>query len=100
MTDQNDHTTVQIAGKSYHVKCETDQISELKEAVDFLNKKFQAMEKGGYSLGTEKGAVMLALNVTHELISIKKQQGNQIDTMSQRIQDLKLKIEATLSDNV
>jgi cell division protein ZapA len=100
MSNQNDQTSVQIAGKNYHVKCQAEQISELKEAVDYLNKKFQSMEKGGYSLGTEKGAVMLALNVTHELISIKKQQGSQIDTMSQRIQDLKLKIEATLSDNV
>lgn len=99
MASHDDRITVQISGKSYHVACDRDEVPALKQAVDIVNQQLHRLTGRGYSPHTERGMMMLALDLAHELVSVKNQQHAYIEQMSQKIQDLHKKIEKELAES-
>lgn len=91
--------TVRILGKEYAVACPPDEHEALVKSADYLNERMTSIKKRGKALGTERIAVMAALNITRELLELKGVEGvAQDDPQSAaRLRQLALDIDSTLS---
>jgi cell division protein ZapA len=82
---------VTIMGQPYRLACKDGEQRALKEAVTFLDSKMTALRDSGKVKGNDRIAVMAALSMAAEYLSMKSPQGPLSD-MS--ILDVKLKMEA------
>ena len=62
-------------GREFTVACADDQRDALSSAAMHLDTKMREIQKTGKVIGVEKCAIMAALNITHELLSARAQQG-------------------------
>jgi cell division protein ZapA len=62
---------VSILGREYRVACKESERDELLQAVRYLDQRMREIRDGGKIAGTERIAVMAALNITHELLAAK-----------------------------
>ncbi len=69
------HLDVTIMGQPYRLACKADEEKTLKEAVTFLDRKMRALRDGGKVKGNDRIAVMAALGVAAEFLSVKTPQG-------------------------
>ncbi len=82
---------VSIMGNPYRLACKEGEERTLKEAVAYLDGKMCALRDSGKVRGTDRIAVMAALSVAAEFLSVKSPQGPLSDLS---ILDVKQKIEA------
>jgi cell division protein ZapA len=82
---------VTIMGNPYRLACKEGEERTLKEAVAFLDGKMCAVRDAGKVKGNDRIAVMAALSVAAEFLSVKSPQGP-LSEMS--ILDVRQKIEA------
>ena len=69
------HLDVLIMGQSYRLGCKEGEQKTLREAVGYLDAKMCALRDTGRVKGTDRIAVMAALSVAAELLSVKSPQG-------------------------
>ena len=62
---------VTILGREYRVACKPAEREELLKAVQFLDQRMREIRDAGKIAGTERIAVMAALNIAHELLGTK-----------------------------
>ncbi len=62
---------VSILGREYRVACKESERDELMQAVQYLDRRMREIRDSGKIAGTERIAVMAALNITHELLAAK-----------------------------
>ena len=62
---------INIMGREFRVACAEDEQKGLLEAVDYLNGKMQEIRDRGKVIGLERVAIMAALNISHEFLSMK-----------------------------
>jgi cell division protein ZapA len=62
---------VNLLGRSYRVACDDHEREALMQAVAYLDAKMNEIRKAGKVMGAERIAVMAALNVAHELLSVR-----------------------------
>ena len=92
--------TVHILGKEYMVACSDEERGALQASADYLDKKMREIRDSGKVIGTDRIAVMAALNITYELLE-KKDQGTSDSApatpkASERIRNLQNRIEEAL----
>ena len=88
------HLDVTIMGQPYRLACREGEERTLREAVHYLDGKMCALRDSGKVKGTDRIAVMAALSVAAEFLSVKSPQGPLSD-MS--ILEVKQKLEAMLT---
>ena len=59
---------VTILGREFKVACKEDERGELMEAVALLDKRMREIRDAGKVSGTDRIAVMAALNIAHDLL--------------------------------
>jgi cell division protein ZapA len=69
------HLDVTIMGQPYRLACKEGEQITLREAVHYLDGKMCALRDSGKVKGTDRIAVMAALSVAAELLSVKAPQG-------------------------
>jgi cell division protein ZapA len=84
--------TIQILDKEYMVSCPPDEREALLESAKLLNSRMREVREGGKVLGTERMAVMTALNVIHEFSTQKSAQDGIITTTAAQLERLEKKI--------
>ena len=85
MSSNGSPIKVTILDKEYLITCEDHEREPLRNAVDYLNAQMKDMKKAGGVIGSERIAVMTALNIANELLAYK-----------QKNQDYTSKIDGTL----
>jgi cell division protein ZapA len=85
------HLDVTIMGQPYRLACKEGEERTLREAVVFLDGKMNALRDSGKVKGNDRIAVMAALSMAAEFLTMKSPQGPLSD-MS--ILDVKQKMEA------
>ena len=93
---------VRIMGKEYNVECPPDEHEALVQSAEFVNERMSAIRKRGKALGSERIAVMVALNLARELLAMKGVEGvapGADPAVVERVRQLKLDIESTLSSD-
>ncbi len=90
-----DSLTVNILEKEYRVACPTHEKDDLKASADLLNKRLDKIKKTGSVLGTERIAVMAALNLSHEVVN-SEQIRKEYAELDARISKLSERIESSI----
>ena len=88
---------VNLLGRSYRVACDDHEREALMQAVAYLDAKMNEIRKAGKVMGAERIAVMAALNVAHELLSVRVGAGFDIGKAKRRIHALESKIDAAIA---
>lgn len=65
--------TIKILEKEYNVACPEDQEAELMVSAKYLDKQMRTIRESGKVIGTERIAVMAALNISYELLQASDQ---------------------------
>ena len=81
MSKPSEAITIDILDKQYTVSCPPEEKQSLLESARILNDRLREVRGGGKVLGTERMAVMTALNVIHEYTLLQKAQANVDDTV-------------------
>ena len=92
------HLDVTIMGQPFRLACREGEQRTLREAVHYLDGKMCALRDSGKVRGTDRIAVMAALSVAAEFLSVKSPQGPLSDMT---MLEVKQKLEAmhTVLDN-
>ncbi|MES2150641.1 MAG: cell division protein ZapA [Pseudomonadota bacterium] len=69
------HLDVSIMGQPYRLACKEGEEATLQEAVSYLDGKMCALRDSGKVKGNDRIAVMAALSVAAEFLSVKSPQG-------------------------
>ena len=92
----NKGISIQIMGKEYQVACPPDKITELHAAALLLSEKMQEIKNTGKIIGNEKIAVMAAINLANELLTLKGQSVWQDSDIQDKLTMLCNKVEKVL----
>jgi len=82
---------IKILEKEYRVACPAEEKESLIASANMLNKKLNEIKQKGAVIGTERIAVMAALNMSHELLNSHAlieehaELNDRIDSLSERI---------------
>ena len=88
---------ITILGRTYKVACEESERDALLRTAAFLDGKMSEIRKGGKVSGTERIAVMAALNIAHELLTTKFAGGFDIGEAKRRIAAVEAKLDSVLA---
>lgn len=92
--------SVRIMGKEFNVECPPEEHEALVRSAEMVNERMNSIRKRGKALGSERIAVMVALNLAHDLLSLKGVEGvapGADPVVVERVRQLKLDIDSTLS---
>lgn len=99
--DNRKEIAVKIMDRNFNIKCAVDEVSDLHEAVIYLNNKIQESIKSQKIYNNEVVSVdrliITALNITSELLRQKKQSIQYTEDMREQIQELENKIDQVCS---
>jgi len=85
--------TITIMGKEYRVACPEEEKDNLLASANLLNEKLREIKQQGSVIGTERIAIMVALNMSHEILHNEALTtehddiNERIDALSERIND-------------
>jgi len=90
---------VRILEKEFLVSCAKSQEQALREAALYLDKQMRQIRSTGRVIGVERIAVMAALNIANELMTLKSKQHEPSEIFSERLRVLQEKIDGVLAQN-
>lgn len=95
MKEAVEGVVINILGKEFMVSCPDDERESLVAAAAYLDRKLRDVQASGKVIGTERTAIMAALNISHELL-ILRERGSLSEDATQKVRLLRNKIEAAL----
>ena len=98
MSNQPQAVSVTIMGKEYRISCEEDEQEDLIYSAHQLNVQMCKMRDSGKITGSDRIAVMAALNLAHEL-QLLKNQNTMLNQIDERLAKLSHKIENVLDNS-
>lgn len=99
MSKETPDTSVEIMGKIYQIKCLEEEVPSLRRAADYLQEKMRKIRETGV-LNVDSVAVVTALNIVHQLLSIEQNKNQEVQLINQRLLDLQTKVEQALAHSV
>lgn len=99
MDDMYAHVSVRILEKEYQVSCPANEKSDLLDSAELLNSKMKEIRDSGKVVGTDRIAVMAALNMANELIKARSRDEALEGNVAGRIRALSDRVEAVLGDS-
>ncbi len=92
MSEEAVPVTVRILDKEYRVACQQHEKEGLIESAHILDQRMREIRQTGRVIGTDRIAVMCALNIAHELIQLQQTQGQLDEESDQRLQRLQNRV--------
>ena len=89
---------IAIMGREFRVACPENEQAGLLEAVDYLNRKMLEIRDGGKIIGLERIAIMAALNIAHEMLTMKVGGGFDIGDVKRRMARMETAIDQAMSE--
>ena len=93
---------IKLQGKEYRVACAPEERDALIAAASFLDAKLSEIAELTKSSG-ERLAVMVALNISHELLALRqspeKQATVDVDVAKRRIKSIEARLDAVLTEH-
>ncbi len=84
-------------GKEYRIGCPEGEKESLLASADLLNSKLQEIKQNGSVIGSERIAIMAALNMSHEILHNQSLESDH-NALNQRIDALSERISESISD--
>jgi cell division protein ZapA len=89
---------VTIMGREFRVTCPDEEREQLLQAVAYLDKKMRLIRDSGKVIGSERVAIMAALNVTHELLAGRNKEGFDMEEFKRRIDHMQATLDAVMPE--
>ena len=96
MPDTAKTLDITILGRTYKVACADGERDALLRTAAYLDAKMAEIRNAGKVSGTERIAVMAALNIAHELLTTKAAGGFDIGEAKRRIAAVEAKLDSVL----
>ena len=93
----NEPLTIKIMDKEYRIACPEEEKTNLRASADLLNDKLKEIKQQGSVIGTERIAIMAALNMSHEILHSQSLTTEHSD-LNQRIDELSERITNSMRD--
>jgi len=87
---------VTILGRQFRFACTEDEKQDLQKAVGYLDAKMREIRDSGKVIGVERIAIMAALNMAHELLSVRVD-GVDLGEVRRRMTEMRAMIDDVLS---
>jgi cell division protein ZapA len=97
MSEKAKALDVSIMGRSYRVTCADEEREALLAAVAYVDRKMSEIKTASKVAGSERIAVMAALNIANELLSVKLGGGFDIAELKRRMNSVQSKLDQALS---
>lgn len=98
MSAQQDQArvSVRILEKEYFIACPYEERSALLDSAEFLNARMREVRDSGKVVGLDRIAVLVALNLTNELLQIKGRDTKAENETGARVKNMRERVEAAL----
>jgi cell division protein ZapA len=90
---------VRILDKEYTIACPAEEREGLVESARILNDKMRDIRSSGKVIGSERIAVLAALNITHELLQQRHHGSGYTGDLGRRLRRLQERIEGVLDSD-
>jgi len=98
MSNATDSVNITILDKEYRIVCPPEEREILYRTAQYLNERMREIHQARKAIGTDRIAVLAALNITHDLLELREKQG-QLDTnMTKRLEMLVEEIDRVIED--
>jgi len=97
VSDSLEPVSVKILDKEYRISCEEGQRDGLLASARYLDERMREIRRSGRVLGTERIAVMAALNITHDLLEQSGAKEVVTASIHRRLSELQERIELALN---
>lgn len=97
MSDNTIPVTVRIADKEYKISCPEGEHESLLASARRVSSDIKAMRENGKALGPEKIAVIVALNIAHELINTESASSNDNSYISESLESIQQSVDIALN---
>ena len=94
---ENVSVTVEILDKEYTISCPVNERDALLESARDLNRRMRELRNSGKVLGTERMAVMTALNVVHDHLRQSKIHRATVTGIEETVRRLEQKVAGAVS---
>lgn len=99
MIQDEKRVSIAILDKEYQIGCPTEKEQDLVASASYLDEKMREIRDSGRVVGMDKVAVMAALNIAHELLSMKDVKDQSSKNVDNYLQVLHDKAEAAIARN-
>jgi cell division protein ZapA len=89
--------SVRILEKEYAMVCPYEERSALLDSAEFLNARMREVRDSGKVVGSDRIAVMVALNLVNEYLKLKAREAKLEGEASGRVKALRERVEAQLA---
>jgi cell division protein ZapA len=89
---------IKLLDRELRVACPEEERGELLDSVAYLDKKMREIRDAGKIASVERIALMAALNITHELLSVKIGRGFDVADFKRRIDSMQAAIDQALAE--
>ncbi len=96
MADASVPVTIRILDRDYQVACREDEKDDLVAAAEIVDERMKEVRNRGSVIGTDRVAVMAALNMAHELLELRELKTGAEHTRD-RMSELEARVASALS---
>lgn len=88
--------TVRILDKDYQVACPPEEKVALLKSAEYLNERMKEIRDSGKVVGLDRMAVMVALNLTNDLLKIQDAVDDVDSEVSERVRKMRSRMDDVL----
>ena len=88
---------VTILDRTLRIACKDEEKEDLLKAVQYLDSKMREIRDSGKVIGAERIAILAALNIAHELLSMRTSSGFDIAEFKGRMRSMAAVIDEAMS---
>ncbi|HEY2416821.1 MAG TPA: cell division protein ZapA [Steroidobacteraceae bacterium] len=96
MSETGRPLSVRILEKEYFVACAPEERTELLDSAEFLNGRMREIRDSGKIVGLDRIAVMAALNLAHEIITLRARDTDSEQELGHRLKAMRERVESSL----
>lgn len=98
MSGDTARVSVRILEKEYQFACPANEQNDLIRSAEFLNARMKQIRDTGSVVGTDRIAVMAALNLANDLLKGRNRDSSQESRLGTRLKVLRERVESALED--
>ena len=99
MTKEQKAVNIKILDKEYGIACLAEEEDELIDSARIVDTHMREIRRNGNVIGMERIAIMVALNIAHELVKTKKELDQQESATEKQLAKIQDKIEQALANS-
>jgi cell division protein ZapA len=97
MSGDPSRVSVRILEKEYHVTCPPEERPALLHSAEYLNRKMREIRDSGKVIGLDRIAVMAALNIVNELLTVRDHDEGVETDLAARLKVMRERVENVLT---